>query len=297
MADQKPEMLLLELATKRNSGWVQKGSEGSNPIYRNTSEMEYMDSEGFMGKKLPDGSIQNVKIRYIQGEDEILWDKQEERKLTPRRKDSKIIFHNGFMTVVKSGSTRGLFDYCANVYANENAPNREHSSATVVFRVVDLNKKAEEINESEETVVMALAEVYKLRKKNSKGGYDYDEAKIDSYASVLNIHGGDGPGQKIKAISDFAKLKPEVFMKSITAFNSVVSTEVAHSLELGVIEFEGNVAQYREGNEIIKSLGTQKLNKNQQVDALSDYLKTPDGNEALTKLRAKLEVAKEKNLK
>lgn len=297
MADQKPQMLLLELATKRNSGWIQKGSEGSNPIYRNTSEMEYVDSEGFMGKVLDDGSVQNVKIRYIQGEDEILWEKQEERKLTPNRKDSKIIFHNGFMTVVKSGNTRGLYEYCANVYYNESAPNREHSSATPIFRVVDLNKKAEEINESEETVVMALSEVYKLRKKNSKGGYDYDEGKIDSYASVLNIHGGDSPGQKIKAISDFAKVKPDVFLKSITAFNSVVSTEVAHALELGVIEIVENVVQYRERDEIVKSLGTQKLNKKQQIDALSDYLKTPDGNEALTKLRAALEVAKEKNLK
>lgn len=297
MANQKPQMLLLELATKRNSGWIQKGSEGSTPIYRNTSEMEYIDSEGFMGKVLSDGSIQNVKIRYIQGEDEILWEKQEERKLNPRRKDSKIIFHNGFMTVVRSGNTRGLYDYVSNVFNNENAPNREHSSATVLFRVVDLNKKAEEINESEETVVMALAEVYKLRKKNSKGGYDYDEGKIDSYASVLNIYGGDNPAQKIKAIADFAKLKPDAFMKSITAFNSVISTDVAHALELGVIEIEENVAQYREGSHVIRSLGTQKLNRKQQIDALSDYLKTPDGNEALTKLRAALEVAKEKNLK
>jgi hypothetical protein len=67
-------------------------------------------------------------------------------------------------------------------------------------------------------------------------------------------------------------------------------------LELGVIEIVDNVVQYRDKDEIVKSLGTQKLNKKQQIDALSDYLKTPDGNEALTKLRASLEVAKEKNL-
>lgn len=296
MANQKPPMLLLELSQKRNSGWVQKGSEGSNPIYRDTSEMEYIESEGFMAEMMDDNSRKNIKIRYIEGEDLILRDKQEELKINPKRKDSKILFHNGFMTVVRSGNTRGLYDYCENVYYNENAPNRP-SSATALFRVVDLNKKAEQINENEEEVVIALAQVYKLRKKNSKGGYDYNEDKIDAYASVLNIHGGEDYGQKILAISNFAKVNPTVFMQAITAFDSVVSTEVAHALELGVIEFQENVAQYREGNQIIKSLGTQKMNKKQQIDSLSEYLKTPDGNEALTKMRAALEVAKEKTLK
>lgn len=297
MENQKPPMLLLELADKRNSGWVQDGTERSaNPMYVDTQEMTWVETEGFMGEIMTDGTPRNKKIRYIPNVDIIDQDRQDELKIDAKRKKSEIVFHRGFMTVVRERGTIGLYDYCANVFYNENAPNRP-STATAIFRVVDLNKKAEEINESDIEVVMALAEVYKLQKKNSKGGYDYNEAKIDSYASVLNIHGGIGYGQKIKAISDFAKVNPTVFMESITAFDSVVSTEVAHAEELGVLEFQENVAQYKEGNEIIKSLGTQKMNKKQKIDSLSEYLKTPDGNEALTKLRAALEVAKEKNLK
>jgi len=296
MANQKPPMILLELADKRNSGWVKKGTEGSNPEYMDTAEVTWICPEGFMAEDMGDGTRRNKRIRYIENEEIIDADKQDQLKMEPKKKSSKIMFHKGFMTVVRDRNTIGLYDFVRNVYANENAPNRQES-ATVLFREVDLNKKAEQINENEEEVVMALAQVYKLRKKNSKGGFDYNEDKIDSYASVLNIHGGEDYGQKILSISNFAKVKPAVFMQAITAFDSVVSTEVAHALELGVIEFEENVAQYREGNQIIKSLGTQKMNKKQQIDSLSEYLKTPDGNEALTKMRAALEVAKEKTLK
>ena len=86
---------------------------------------------------------------------------------------------------------------------------------------------------------------------------------------------------------------PKQFLEIIVKAEQTVIVDVSHALQLGVIMFDGNVAQYSKESKIIRSLGKGNMSSDKKIEALATYLQTEEGNNDLTELRAKVEVEKE----
>lgn len=301
----KAPVLFLELVDQRPSGFVLDGTNNT-PFYQelHAPNISWIPADGFMSEmkkeKVNGKEVEirhNKRIRYIKNENDIDFASQEKRGIKPAPHEDKIPFEKGYATIVGEGSTIGLYNYLSVVFYNAGAPNRP-DTATPIFRVLDLNKKAEEFNESDIEMADAIKLAGELYTSTGKkdNPYIYDEDRIDAIARILNVI-GETPTIKLRAIIVTAKNRPRWFLDNVVKFEQIIFTEVSHALQLDVIEFDGNTAQYKGGAKIIKSLGTEKLSQTDKVEKLASYLKTNDGTRALTELRAAIEFAKEKQLK
>lgn len=247
-----------------------------------------------------DGIIVYREVRYIAHDRSIDVEDQTKRKVRYEKMDAKndankITMEKGVMTIIKTPSNKALTDYLEKVFWNLDAPNRPET-AQAIFRRVRLDKKARKINEDDMVLTEAKAIVYRLQRKNANGEWVFDEAKIDAYCKIMDIYGGDSYDEKLYALRSSAELNPVNFVELISSLDGSMNAEVAQAVELKVITFDSNVAQFAEGDKIIKPLGEQKLNKKQQIEALADFLKTSDGTEALTEMRARVDATKQKQL-
>ncbi len=77
--------------------------------------------------------------------------------------------------------------------------------------------------------------------------------------------------------------------------SSNASLVLQQSSELGVVAINKGVFEYVAKEKIIRIVG-EKLKKDKQIENLSDWVRTSEGNEAYTEFRAELEAAKEKSL-
>lgn len=305
MADKKPELLFLEAADMRGSGFILDGTENTpTPIELRSADRLWIPNTGFMGKEVKnsDGTthIENVEIRYIAHSKYIEVETQVEKKVKYDKMDAKndankITMEKGVMTIIKTPSNRPLTDYLENVFWNLDAPNRPET-AQALFKVVRLDKKARVVNEDDMIRTEAKSIVYKLQKKNAKGEWEFDEDKIDSYCKVLDIVGGDSYDERLYALRVHAEADPAHFVELILSLDSRMNTEVSQAVKLDVIEFVDGVAQFKNGTEVIKYFGDEKLNKSQQIERLADFLKTNEGTPFLTKIRAEVESAQNKKL-
>ena len=292
---EKAPVIFIELADKRDSGFVRDGTEGTRFEERlNCASKFIIPSQGWRAVE-ENGSIVHEEIRYIKGQREISVAKQKAQDIKPSPKSlaDKIIVEHGSMSIAREGSTIGLYDYLKSVFYNESSENRS-PNASALFRVIDLTKVEEEINERDMLINEAVGFVYTLQTK--KGGeYIYQEEKINSYCELFNVSAERMPS-KITALAGLAKMYPKEFLEKIAILEQSSATLVTHALQLNVIKFETNTAIYIQKNKIIKDLGIGKMSHGDKVNKLAEYLRTKDGHEAYNELMAEVDFAKQKQL-
>jgi hypothetical protein len=232
------------------------------------------------------------EIRWVKHCPTIDKEEQEKRNIKPNRLEDKIPFEKGFATVVRDGGTVSLYDYLNDVFYNENATNRPET-ADAIYRVMQIDKQAEEIDESDIMMADAIKLVASLRTQTSKKDktYKYNEERLNSICELCAVY-ADSVATKFHALMSLAKARSKWFLDLVVRFEQTILTEATHAVELEIIRFDGNTALYKDDDKIIKNLGTGNLSRDTKIEKLSDFLKTNEGNPVLTELRAKIEVAK-----
>lgn len=308
-SEDKAPVMFIELVEKQDSGFVRDGTENTPFEERLTApSIAWIPSEGFRrrmttndkGEVVPTPGVE--AIRFIRGVDEISVQRQKELGLEPtnKGKGDKIIFEKGFATVAREGADVGLYDYLKDVYYNTSNPLRSQK-ATGIFKVIEQDDDAEVFNDSDMIMEDVLAYTNRLQQKvgktkDGKNLYKYNEEKIDGLCQYFNIF-GESYAKKLQAIKWFSRVRPQEFLEGAVRWEQTTMMEVSHALQLNVIKFDGNVLMYGTKDKVIKNLGSEKMTKEQKIEASADWLRTSDGHEAYMELKAELDAAKEKQLK
>ena len=286
-----------EIVDRKSSGFIMDGTKGT-PMQQeiNVPEVVWIPASGKMSFENEKGVKEYKDIRYISGCS--ILDPVEQKKLgfAPHKMNDKIPVEKGFMTVERSGDTVALYDYLEQVFYNTDSKDRPNT-ATAIFREVKMDKKAERLLDEDEVQTRAKSMVYELRlSTGSKDNpYKYNTDRIDAMCRMLNVW-DESPERQLVLLLNKAMTNPKEFVSIVERTEQTVITEVSHALEMNVIKFNGNVAQYTDENEIILSLGDDKLKPDVKIERLASWLSTEQGNGSLTKLRSKLEAAKAKLL-
>jgi hypothetical protein len=286
-----------EVVDKANSGFIMDGTSGTQYQQQLTTPSVLWISSEAMSAVEEEGVKKHIKIRYINRCDSIFPLEQEKMGFTPNRFEDKIAIENGFATVERQGSTIGLYDYLEKSFYNEDNPNRP-SNVPARYREVKVDKKAETLLDEDELVTHAKSLVYELRRNtgDKKIPYQYNLDRIDSICRLVNVW-DESPERKLILLLQKAIQQPKEFLEIVVKAEQTVITEISHAIELGVIIFNGNTAQYCEGDKVIKIVGDGKMKPDQKAEALASWLTTEQGNSQLTELRGRIELAKEKLLK
>lgn len=295
MSKEKVPVMYLEVVEQGDSGFYLDGTRNTQFEQQlRTPTVSWIPTEGIMVEKDENGVSRNKRIRHIKGCEILDPIEQEKNGWKPNRNSDKIPFDNGFASIKREGSTIGTFDFLksATYFAdNENRPD----SATPLYREIKVDERAVELVDDDELLTVAKSKVYALRiNTGSKTTpYRYDEDKINSYCQLLNVW-DETPERKLVLLLSKATINPKSFLDIVVKSEQTVITEISHAIQLGVIMFDGNTAQYSNGNKVIATLGTGKMSNDKKVEALASFLQTPEGNAELTDLRTNLEVEKEK---
>jgi hypothetical protein len=298
--DKKPRMIFVELVDQNNSGFVQDDTINTNtPLELRAPGVRFIPNEGFRrGVKMVDGvrTFYNERIRYIKNETVISLAEQKVLGIEPNPLPSvdKIPIEKGYATVVREGSTVGLFDYISEAFYNESNPDRSEK-ASAIWRIVEMDKAAEQFNEDELIAADAVKFVGSLYQKIGKNTYQYNEDKINAVCEMLAIF-ADTPATKIRALLSHAKQRPAWFLNKVTKLEQTTVTEVTHALELSVIRFNSNTAEYCNKDRVLRNFGSGKFTQDQKIMKLADWLRTADGHEAYMELKAEIEAALNKSL-
>lgn len=293
-----PPTKYYEVVERGNSGFIMDGTKGT--IYEQQLKVpaiRWIPTQGRTAIDGEQGSKVYKDIRYLSGSNIIDKEAQEKLGQLPNKLEDKIGIENGFMTVIRDGNTIALYDYLEKSFYNLDNPDRP-DSATAIYREVKLDKKAVDLLDEDEMLTQAKSLVYQLRLEtgDKKNRYKYNTDRIDAICRLVNVW-DETPERKLILLLQTASQNPKLFLETVVKAERTVITEVSHSLELGVISFDKNVAQFVDGNEIIFTVEGDKLKQEQKIEQLASFFSTEEGNAGLTKMRTKLEIAKDKSLK
>lgn len=300
-AGKAPEMYI-ETLTKGESGYVRDDTVGTPFEDRiDCAGIEFIPNTGFMAEEIRDkegngtGRYKNVKIRYIKNCEMIRVDEQKAAGVekSPISTTDAIHLKKG-KDIIKREGDIALYDFLRNVFYNAKAPNRPRT-AKALFTVVELEKNVSDLNEKDFLQAKAVMFVDGLVMKTGKA-HKFKENKIDNLLTALNTFGGDSYADKIRVLTSKAKEDPKSFLDIATKLEGVVVTEIAHSIQLAVIQFVGNTAQYIDGKNIVGVVPEECKSQAKKIEALAELLKTPEYAQAYQELKAKLELAEEKEL-
>lgn len=297
MVKDKVPVKYFEVVEQGDSGFVLDGTERTQHEQRlHAPTVSWVPTDGIEAYKDESGIIRHRPIRHIKNCESIYPLEQEKMGFKPNRTNDKIPLDNGFITVKRSESTVATFDYLmAATYLIDN-PLRP-ASATAIYREIKTDDRAVELIDEDELLTRAKSKVYALRLNTGKDQpYKYDDAKIDSYCRLLNLW-DETPERKLVLLLGAATQKPKDFLNIISKAEQTVIIEVSHALQLGVIMFDANTAQYAKENKIITPVGKGNMSEIKKIEALAAWLQTPEGNADLTELRTKLEAGKELQFK
>ena len=291
---EKAKEMLIEVIDQQKSGFILDGTKGTASEQQITAPTICF---------IPNTSTirnekgENVKIRYIKDCDTIFVADQEERKIRPSdiKTNDVIAIKKGHERMVREGDI-ALFDYVEICSWNASSTKRSPKVQPLI-RVVEVNTKEEANNEYRFIKADAVKYVSSLVKK-VKGGYEYNEAKIDSIANVLNLF-GDTPSSKIDAIANYAERKPLDFLQLVTKLDDNIVTHISHAIELMVIRIDGTNVVYNGDSKVVANLGDnlKSAKTGKKIEALSELFKTPEYAEKFNELKARIEIAKEENFK
>ncbi len=302
--EDKTPVIFLELVDMKDSGFIKDGTENTpNEEQLKAPAIRWIPNRGYRAKKVEETingkkviTKYNEEIRFIRNQPELSVKRQKELGIEPLNngKGDKIMIPKGYATIAREGTDISLYDYLKDVFYNESNPDRSER-ADKIFRIIEKDKQAEATIEDEMMLADAMAYVGTLYQRKGKDQYLYNENKISGLCEVFQVF-GETNAVKITSLITVAKLRPEWFMNKVSKWEQTTNTEVAHALQLNVIRFEKNAAVYVEKDKVIKSLGVDNIKQEEKIERLSDWLRTSDGNEAYTELRAEIEAAKEKSL-
>lgn len=285
-----------EIVDRKDSGFIMDGTGGTPYQQQLTAPSIQWISEKAMTAVHKDGTKHYVPIRYINRCDTIDPIEQEKRGFVPNRFEDKIPIENGFFSVEREGATIGLYDFLEAAFWNQDNPDRP-DNVQARYREIRLDKKAVALLDEDEILTQAKSLIYELRLNtgNAKTPYKYNVDRIDAICRLVNVW-DETPERKLILLLQKATQFPKEFLDTVVKAEQTVITEVSHALELNVINFDINVAQESEGSKIIYTVDGEKLSQEQKIEKLAAWLSTEAGNAALTKMRAQLEIAKEKSL-
>lgn len=284
----KVPTLFIEVYDRRESGFIRDETEGTPYEERLTGPSKLnIPNESYRRRK--DGGLE--AIRWIMGQDEISVEQQNIKGLKPHRqtKENKILIENGSMTIAREAGNIGKYDFLEQCMWNATNPERTET-ATPYFKVVDLNKVEETNNEFDLLQNEAAAFVYTLQDKRGDV-WVYQEERINSLCTLFNVF-AERPASKISALVGLSRLSPKEFLDKVKIFEQTAATMISHALQLNVIKFEGNVAQYLTKDKIIKNLGAGQLKVSDKIEQLAQFLRSSDGSELYHELTAEVEHAK-----
>jgi len=298
---EKIPIIFIELVDRRPSGFILDGTRGTkyeseldSPTARfipNVGFRRVFKTETINGKEVK--TPINEPIRWIKNETEISVQKQKERGIVPNKqtREDKIIIEKGTFSVAREGSYVGLYDYLLEAFYNVSNPNRS-SSASDIYRVIELGKDEEELNEMDFLIADATAFVKKLVQKTGTKQYKYNEEKINALCEMFAVYAETMPG-KVEALMNMVKFDPEAFLQKATKMEQTKATEISHALQLNVVTFKGNTFQYVEKDKIIATLGTGNISHANKIEKMADLFGTPDFKAQYEEFQLELEIAKE----
>lgn len=298
---ENPPVLFIELYDRRPSGFIldddKRGTSQQTEIDCPTAE--FIPNFGYRkGVKIVNGKEQkyNEQIRYIKEQTEISVEKQKALGIVPHRagKEDMIEVKKGNFTITREGSYVGLYDYLMESFYNASNPERSESAAKI-YRVVEIGKEEEIMNEDDIAMADALKFIARFYQKTAKG-YTYNEEKINSLCEIFAVFAETMSG-KVAALNGLAKVEPVEFMKKAEKFEQRTITEITHALQLNVIQFQGNTVMYVGKDKIIASLGTGNMGQDKKIEKLADLLHTPELKAAYEELQLEIEIAQERQLK
>lgn len=291
-----------EISDKSKSGFIMDGTEGTQYQQElNAPSVQWIDSRGKTAVRSKDEkgreTVHFVEIRYISGCDSIIPEEQDKRGFKPNRFEDKIPMQSGFMTVKREGNSIGLYDYLERVFYNLDANDRPNT-ASGRFREVKVAEKARNLLDYDEKVTQAKMVVYELREStgNKEKPYRYNIDRINALCRLVGVW-DEEPETRLVKLLGIATNDAENFLNIVEKAEQTIMIEISHALELKVISFEGNNVKFVETGRNIYNLGDEKIkSEDLKIEKLTDFLGTEEGNPALTEMRAKLEIAKEKSL-
>lgn len=306
---ENPPVLYIELEDRRPSGFIMDldgrpaGSFGTEHFIELDAPLaRFIPTSGFRRgtkKEIKNGKTvdlaYNEPIRYIKEQTEISVEKQKLLGIEPGRatKENLIEVKRGNFSVVREGSYIGLYDYLLDVFYNSSNPNRSER-ATKIYKVVELGKEEEDLNDYDIMMADALMLVKRFYQKTAKG-YVYKEDKINTLCSLFEIYAETMSG-KVTALNALAKADPKKFIHKAEKFLQMNMTFVAHALHLNVIRFNDNTVESVDREKIFANLGSQRLTNQEKIERFSELLETDDFKEAKEELMIELEIAQENAL-
>lgn len=295
---EKVQVKYYELIDQKNSGFIMDGT--ANTPYQQELKgpsIQWISSTGRACRLDEKGVKHFFDIRHISGCDSIVPEEQVKSGFTPNRFEDKIPFENNFQSVAREGNTISLYDYLEQAFWNEDNPDRP-STATPRYREVKLDKKAETLLDEDEIQTQAKMLIYELRQStgNKKMPFKYNTDRISAICRLVNVW-DETPERQLMLLLSKAMQNPKEFLEVVVRSEQTIITEVSHALELKVIKFDGNTVQYVSENKIITSLGSDKIKELDKIEKFASWLATNEGTNALTEMRAKVELAKEKLFK
>lgn len=287
-----------EISDKSKSGFIMDGTEGTQYQQElNAPSVQWIDSRGKTAVKGEDGTVHYAEIRYISGCDSIIPEEQDKRGFKPNRFEDKIPMQSGFMTVKRDGNTIGLYDYLERVFYNLDSNDRP-STASGRFREVKVAEKAKNLLDFDEKVTQAKMIVYELREStgNKEKPYRYNTDRIDAICRLVGVW-DEEPETKLVKLLQVATTDSENFLNIVERAEQTITIEVSHALELKVVSFDGDNVKMVDTNRVLFNFGGEKIkSEDLKIERFTSFLGTEQGTPALTEMRAKLEIAKEKSL-
>lgn len=291
MSTKKDEVIMLELRDRRQSNVFQDGTD-NNPIFLDAPNFCWIPNEGM---RLNEVTNKLEKIRFLENDTSILVEDQDARKVLVDKTKNKITFEKGLAYLYVSQNTEHLIEYIKTALYCGSSKRPKNCQATILYDVVDLAKKAEQVNEGEKDVVEALSILYKL--KNKKDGlYVYNEEKIELYSNLLSVYGGETTAEKFNALILIAKTRPIDFISLVSTFDNTIKEEVGQAIKMDIISVTDGVASFSDGDKIIKPFPQEIKTSAQKIEFIADYLRTPEAAELLTEMRVRVDSKKQQKL-
>ena len=297
-------VMYIELTDQQDSGYRRDDTVGTPYEEKITFPgVEFIPNVGKRAEPILDkegketGRFSYVPIRYIKGcdiidvplQDKLGW------KPNPIPQEDAIQILKGKSFLRREGDT-ALFDYLEKVFYNISAPNRSQR-AKGLFKVVEITKQTEVLNEKDFMAADAVMYVRSLVLPQGKNTYKYREDKIDNILTILGLYGGDTYPDKINVLTHAAKNSPENFLRLVVKADDVTITEVTHAIELNVITINGNTIEYVDDKKVLANLSDVKGGKDKKIAAFAELLRTPELAQVYQEMKVKVEIAQEDSLK
>lgn len=286
---------IFRLIDQRGSGFIKQGTE-------NTPEPEERSSPSVRSvlkvSSYRDGD-KNIRIRYISGCDTIIPEEQEKfgfatvggGSLYPH--EDEIPFKWGLITVERSGSTIGLFDYLSKSSLNKNSTARI-PNMKAIWEEVDQEAKIKGVNDNELEKAQVITWLgTKLIKSRTDSEVFFDEDLLNSLCSLFHVS-AETQGGKFYGLVGIAKINPADFKKKATDYVQSVVTQIMVAEELGLIAFSDRSCYYTADEKPITTFSDKLKSKEKKVEFVATFFRGIEGREEYREFLVHLDGAKEK---